>query len=98
VFDFETLKNRLTLYGHKLPVQCLDSSSDSKLIASGSLDKDLKVWGTNFGDCHFSKFAHKDGVVSLKFKPDSNYCFTGGKDGLIKVWNSQNGSYILAIS
>ena len=30
----------------------LDVSSDGTLVVSGSSDKNVKIWGTDFGDCH----------------------------------------------
>lgn len=60
VFFLDTLKFFLSLYGHKLPVFCMDISSDGDLIVSGSADKNLKIWGLDFGDCHKSLFAHSD--------------------------------------
>lgn len=56
----DTLKFFLSLYGHKLPVLCMDISSDGDLIVTGSADKNLKIWGLDFGDCHKSLFAHAD--------------------------------------
>lgn len=56
----DSLKFLLSLYGHKLPVLCMDISSDGDLIVSGSADKNLKIWGLDFGDCHKSIFAHAD--------------------------------------
>ena len=52
IFFLDSLKFYLSLYGHKLPVLCCDISSDGTLIASGSADKNLKIWGMDFGDCH----------------------------------------------
>lgn len=60
VFYFDSLKFFLSLHGHKLPVLCMDISSDGDLIVTGSADKDLKIWGLDFGDCHKSLFAHKE--------------------------------------
>jgi U3 small nucleolar RNA-associated protein 12 len=60
VFFADTLKFFLSLYGHKLPVLCMDISSDAALLVSGSADKNLKIWGLDFGDCHRSLFAHAD--------------------------------------
>ncbi|CAG5107461.1 Similar to WDR3: WD repeat-containing protein 3 (Homo sapiens) [Cotesia congregata] len=37
IFYFDTLKFFISLYGHKLPVLCMDISSDSTLIATGSI-------------------------------------------------------------
>ena len=52
IFFLDSLKFYLSLYGHRLPVLCCDISSDGTLIASGSADKNLKIWGMDFGDCH----------------------------------------------
>ena len=37
------MKFFLSLYGHKLPVLCMDISSDSTLLLTGSSDKNIKV-------------------------------------------------------
>ncbi len=47
VFHEDTLKFHLSLYGHRLPVLCLDVSSDSSLLVSGSADKNVKIWGAH---------------------------------------------------
>lgn len=58
VYYMDSHKFFLSLYGHKLPVSCLDISTDGDLLVSGSYDKNLKIWGLDFGDCHKSIFAH----------------------------------------
>ena len=58
MFYADSLKFFLSLYGHKLPVLCMDISADSTLLATGSADKNLKLWGLDFGDCHKSFLAH----------------------------------------
>ena len=52
IFFDDTLKFFLSLYGHKLPVMCLDISYDGNILISGSADKTVKIWGLDFGDCH----------------------------------------------
>lgn len=78
----------MSLYGHKLPVLCMDISSDSTLLATGSADRNIKIWGLDFGDCHKSIFAHDDSITGLSFVPDTHYFFTSGKDGKIKQWDA----------
>ena len=34
--------------------------------ASGSADKNIKIWGLDFGDCHKSIFAHQDSVMQVR--------------------------------
>jgi len=66
VFFMDTLKFFLSLYGHKLPVLTMDISSDSTLLISGSADKNIKIWGLDFGDCHRSLFAHADSIMQVQ--------------------------------
>ena len=64
----DSFKFFLSLYGHKLPVLCMDISSDGALLVTGSTDKNLKIWGLDFGDCHKSIFAHADRCLIFKRK------------------------------
>lgn len=43
----------------------LDISSDSTMIVTGSADKNIRIWGLDFGDCHKSLFAHDDTVMQV---------------------------------
>jgi len=49
VFYLDSLKFYLSLYGHKLPALSIDISSDSTLLISGGADKDIRIWGLDFG-------------------------------------------------
>lgn len=60
IYFNDSLKFFLSLYGHSLPVHCIDMSSDATLVVTGSADKSAKIWGLDFGDCHKSLFAHDD--------------------------------------
>jgi WD40 repeat protein len=57
----------------------MDISSDSTLLASGSADKNLKIWGLDFGECHRSLFAHGDSVMAVAFQPNTHYVFTASE-------------------
>lgn len=78
LFFTDTLKFFLSLYGHKLPVLTMDISSDSTLLVSGAADKNIKIWGLDFGDCHRSLFAHADSVMQVAFVHNTHYVFTAG--------------------
>lgn len=68
----------------------MDISSDSTLIATGAADRNVKLWGMDFGDCHKSIFAHDDSVTGLQFVPKTHYFFTCGKDGKVKEWDGDS--------
>ncbi|XP_047325441.1 WD repeat-containing protein 3 [Impatiens glandulifera] len=97
VFFLDSLKFFLSLYGHKLPVLCMDISSDGDLMVSGSADKNLKIWGLDFGDCHKSIFAHGDSVMAVKFVGNTHYLFSVGKDRLVKYWDADKFELLLTL-
>ncbi|XP_050227570.1 uncharacterized protein LOC126677138 [Mercurialis annua] len=97
VFFVDTLKFFLSLYGHKLPVLCMDISSDGDLLVTGSADKNLKIWGLDFGDCHKSLFAHADNVMAVKFVRSTHYMFSVGKDCLVKYWDADKFELLLTL-
>ncbi|WFD29685.1 beta transducin [Malassezia sp. CBS 17886] len=100
VFYADTLKFFLSLYGHKLPVLSLDISGDSKLCVTCSADKNVKIWGLDFGDCRRSIFAHDDSITCVAFEKGqqggglmggregaSHRFWTVSKDGCVKYWD-----------
>lgn len=87
----------LCLYGHALPVTTMDISFDSKLIATGSADRNVKIWGLDFGDCHKSIFAHDNTVMAVQFVPKTHYLFSCGKDGKVKEWDGDKFNKIITL-
>ncbi|KAG2369907.1 WD40-repeat-containing domain protein [Suillus spraguei] len=102
IFYQDTLKFFLSLYGHKLPVLAMDISDDSKLIVTCSADKNVKIWGLDFGDCHKSIFAHEESVMQFEniqkldghhseiwafaVSNHAKFVVTGSHDKSIRVW------------
>ncbi|KAH8676711.1 WD40-repeat-containing domain protein [Tricladium varicosporioides] len=92
VFFIDSLKLFLNLYGHKLPVLNMDISFDSKLIVTCSADKNVRLWGLDFGDCHKAFFAHQDSILQVAFVPhnqdgNGHHFFSSSKDRMIKYWD-----------
>jgi U3 small nucleolar RNA-associated protein 12 len=92
VFFVDSLKLFLNLYGHKLPVLDMDISFDSKLIVTCSADKNVRLWGLDFGDCHKAFFAHQDSILQVAFVPhnqdgNGHHFFSSSKDRMIKYWD-----------
>ncbi|KAL8686622.1 MAG: hypothetical protein Q9218_006977 [Villophora microphyllina] len=92
VFFVDSLKLFLNLYGHKLPVLNMDISYDSKLIVTCSADKNVRIWGLDFGDCHKAFFAHQDSIMQVAFVPhnqdgNGHHFFSASKDRTIKYWD-----------
>ena len=92
IFFVDSLKLFLNLYGHKLPVLSMDISYDSKLIITCSADKNVRIWGLDFGDCHKALFAHQDSIMQVAFVPhnqdgNGHHFFSASKDRLLKYWD-----------
>ncbi|XP_039024817.1 WD repeat-containing protein 3-like isoform X2 [Hibiscus syriacus] len=97
ILFMDSFKIFLSLYGHKLPVLCMDISSDGDLIVTGSADKNLRIWGLDFGDCHKSIFAHADSVMDVQFVYNTHYMFSAGKDRLLKYWDADKFELLLTL-
>lgn len=75
-------------------MQAIDISTDETLIATGSADKNIKLWGLDFGDCHKSIFAHDDSIMQVRFVPNTHYFFSASKDRTIKYWDGDTWDQI----
>lgn len=94
LFEIESLQMFLSLYGHAQPVLCLDISSDSRLVITGSSDRNIKIWGLDFGDCHRSLFAHDDTITAIQFVPKTHLFFSASKDKKLKYWDADKFLHI----
>ena len=83
-----------SLYGHAQPVLCLDISFDSRLVIIGSSDRNIKIWGLDFGDCHRSFFAHDDTITAIQFVPKTHLFFSASKDNKVKCWDADKFLHI----
>ncbi|CAI5738910.1 unnamed protein product [Hyaloperonospora brassicae] len=97
VFHNDSLKFFVSLYGHKLPVMSMDISSDDAMLVTASADKNVKLWGLDFGDCHKSIFAHQDSIMCVRFVHKTHYFFTASKDKSICYWDGDHFERILKI-
>jgi U3 small nucleolar RNA-associated protein 12 len=70
-----------------LPVLGFDVSSDGTLLVSCSADKNIKLWGMDFGDIHKSIFAHQDSITAVQFVKGTHYFLSCSKDRTVKYWD-----------
>jgi len=87
LWDLKTGKLIEKFDGHKDSVYSVSFSPDAKLLASGSLDKTLKLWdlssaglGNPTGTkCRHTFQGHKDFVLSVVFAPQGTWLISGSK-------------------
>lgn len=98
IFFADSMKSYKVLYSHNLPITCLDISTDATTLATGSGDKDVKIWSMDFGECkRIIKVAHDDKITGLKFLPKTHMFFTCSRDGLLKQWDADHFTLIISL-
>jgi WD40 repeat protein/uncharacterized caspase-like protein len=81
--------------GHEDGVISVGFSSDG-IIASGSLDKTIKLWSID-GKLLKTLTGHTEPVYSISFAPDGKTIASGSVDATIKLWNVKDGSLITTL-
>jgi WD40 repeat protein len=67
-------------------------SHDSKLLASASGDKTVKIWDTSTGSLQQTLEGHSDWVKSIAFSHDSKLLASASGDKTVKIWDTSTGS------
>eukprot|EP00913_Durusdinium_trenchii_P028023 g26274.t1 len=75
----------------------LDVSDDSQMIASGSADKNVRLWSCQFGNCLKSLKAHSESVMQVRFLPGTHYLATAGRDHMLKLWDCDSYELITSL-
>lgn len=80
--------------GHTGWVFSVAYSPDGKTIASGSVDKTIKLWDAATGRLITTIAAHDSAVSSVAYSPDGKIIASGSLDKTIKLWNTATGKLI----
>eukprot|EP00300_Choanocystis_sp_HF-7_P026964 c3165_g1_i1.p1 GENE.c3165_g1_i1~~c3165_g1_i1.p1 ORF type:complete len:300 (-),score=-4.87 c3165_g1_i1:77-868(-) len=80
------------MIGHTKRIFSVTLSLDGSLIATGSEDRDIKIWNFNTGNCENTLLGHTSQIVATAFSPDGSHLISGSMDNTVKVWNVANGT------
>lgn len=87
MFNTETKRFLGSFVGHQNWVKAGVFSPDSRLIASGSDDKTVRVWDINKGKEITMFYDHVSSVNGVQFHPNGTCIATCGADSKIKVFD-----------
>src|SRR5262245_10201635 len=84
--------------GHQSSIETVAFSPDGKLIASGSIDRTIKLWDVATGRELRTLSGHSDHVNSVAFSPDGKSVASGSWDRTIKLWDVATGRQLRTLS
>ncbi|XP_063585282.1 notchless protein homolog 1-like [Penaeus indicus] len=92
LFLWEPAKERKPIErmtGHQQLVNDVKFSPDTRLIASASFDKSIRIWNGLNGKFIATLRGHVNGVYQVAWSADSRLLVSGSKDSTLKVWSMQ---------
>ena len=79
--------NPKVISGHTHYVWSIAFSSDSKLLASGSFDKTVRLWSADTGELLDIFIGHENDITTVAFSPDNQTLASGGWDATVRLWD-----------
>jgi WD40 repeat protein len=82
--------------GHRWQVSCLDFSPDGSQLASGSWDKEVRIWNLSSLETEYLlKGVHKIPITSLSWhRPEGKLLCVGSADGTATLWDTFTGTHV----
>jgi WD40 repeat protein len=82
------------LPGHSDDVLTVAFSPDGKFLASGSMDKTVKIWDMATGNLMTTLEGHTSAVRSISVSPDNKTIASAGDDQTVRLWNVESGKVV----
>jgi WD40 repeat protein len=78
------------LVGHSNAIKSVAFSHNGQQIASGSIDRSIKVWATSSKKTIKTLKGHSKGVNKVEFSNTDNYLISAGYDNKLFIWDWKN--------
>lgn len=83
--------------GHSDWIYTLDTTSDGKILASGSSDESVILWNVDTGEIIRRLRGHEWHVNSVCFSPNGTVLASASGDGTVRLWSLENGQQLAAL-
>ncbi|OMJ30272.1 Transducin beta-like protein 3 [Smittium culicis] len=87
-----SLKTKFTVKAHDKDINAIAVSPNSKLIASASQDRTIKLWSSQDGTLQRTFSGHKRGVWAVDFSSVDMVLASSSADTTIKIWSLSDGT------
>ncbi len=82
------------LRGHSDGVLCVAHSPNRRRVASGSIDRTIRIWDATLTAELRCLCEHEGAVRSLQYSPDGRWIASGSDDGTVVVWDADSGRQV----
>jgi WD40 repeat protein/GTPase SAR1 family protein len=80
-----------TLRGHQNRILAIAFSPDGHTLASGSLDRTIKLWNPETYQCRLTLQGHQSWIWDIAFHPSSKTLASASYDRTVKLWDLKTG-------
>ncbi|CAN8070110.1 unnamed protein product [Agarophyton chilense] len=87
-----SLTAKWTILAHEKDINAVAVSPDSRIIASGSQDRSIKLWDPSNGKLLRKCVGHRRGVWAVQFSTVDRILASCSGDSTVRLWNVADGS------